>query len=116
MNTTPTPGDWGPWRLNPRVATLELRHDTGALRYEIDLERCLTTGQMLDWLMQIAGKRYATADMVAGLVHAFDDVVRPQRRMCSFGASGSVTRPQMLRLVADAAERWPHLCAGEAVE
>lgn len=112
MNTNPMHGDWGPWRLNPTAATLELRHDTGWLRYEIDLERCLTTGQMLDWVLQIAGKRYATPVVVAGLVNALNALVRPQRRMCSFGASGSITRPQMLRLVADAAERWPHLCVG----
>src|SRR5919106_3305576 len=42
---------WGNWRCDKELLTLE--HAQG---YEIDLERCTTCAEVLDWLCQLAGK------------------------------------------------------------
>lgn len=109
--------DWGPWRLNPATACLELHHGDG-WRYEVDLERCNSTGELCDWIFQVNGKCYAEddPDVIAGLVNALDDILEPQARLCSFGMSGSVSGEVIRRLVAEAAERWPHLCVGAVAE
>ena len=53
--------------------------------YEIPLEECRTSAHVLDWIMQVLGKNWANDSVVAGLAHAFDAVLRPQKMMCSFG-------------------------------
>ena len=66
---------WGRWRLNPDVLTLDLDDN----RYEVDLEQCLTSAQVLDWTCQVAGKTWADDQTLAGLVRAIDDILHPQR-------------------------------------
>jgi len=36
--------------------------------YEVDLEQCLDGAQVLDWILQVAGKQWADDATVAGLV------------------------------------------------
>lgn len=43
-----------------------------------------SSAETLDWICQVAGKRWAD-DILARLVRALDDVLRPQARLCSFG-------------------------------
>lgn len=94
--------DWGPWMLYPPTLILVLEG-----HYYVDLERCLTSAEVLDWLCQIAGKAWADDETLAGLVRAVDDVLDPQRCLCSFGTSKRITRRDVERLVAQAAKRWP---------
>ena len=70
------------WRFDRR--TLCLVPDV-APWYEVGLERCRTSAQMLDWIMQIAGKAWATDRVLAGLVRAFDYYLDPQAHLCSGG-------------------------------
>ncbi|MGI8514051.1 MAG: hypothetical protein ACR2NT_02735 [Acidimicrobiia bacterium] len=69
-------------------------------RYEVDLERCLTSAQVLDWICQVAGKTWADDQTLAGLVRAIDDILHPQGTLCSFGTSRTITRPDVKGLVA----------------
>lgn len=66
------------WRYKPQTCTLEWNQ-----HYEIDLERCRTAAQVLDWIMQVAGKAWVTDKCLAGLVHALDELLHPQETMCS---------------------------------
>jgi hypothetical protein len=88
-------GDWGPWVLDGE--TYVLRNVETPHGYEVDLERCLDSAQVLDWLAQVAGKTWATPEVLAGLVHALDDVLALQTNLCGSGigkrtSSGHVRR------------------------
>ncbi len=86
------PARWLPWRLNPFTYVLYV---TEPYYYEIDLERCLTSAKVLDWIFQIAGKTWATETVVAGLIHAFEDVLHPQSHLCSGGRPKILTVSQI---------------------
>ena len=51
----------------------------------VDLDRCTTSAEVLDWILQIRHKTWTTDQDVADLVHALDDVLRPQAKLCSWG-------------------------------
>lgn len=84
------PRDWGPWKL--RGYTL-FYNVTRNYRYVVDLERCQTSAQTLDWIAQIAAKTWADDQVVAGLVRALDDVLQLQATRCGCGVEkGPVAR------------------------
>ena len=96
MAEPPEPRQWGGWKLKKSTYELEYfpyaKGETGAAySYSVDLERCTTSAQMLDWIMQIAGKTWANDVCLAGLVRALDDVLAPQGTLCSFGKSKTLT-------------------------
>jgi hypothetical protein len=86
---TPTPekpkhGDrWGDWWYSQKNLTLEFHGERDG--YEVDLERCNTPAQAMDWIFQIAGKNWATPEVLGHLIQALDDLLEPQANLCSFG-------------------------------
>ena len=98
--------EWGGWTLDPNYPSIDLGRD-GA-RYWMDLRRCCDSAGVLDFICQIAGKSWADDVILAGLVRALDDVIRPQRFLCSFGGSKEMTEDEMLHRVKDFAKtaRW----------
>ena len=86
--------EWGCWRycLN---RTLECRDGHGYL-YEIDLDRCRTSAEVLDWIMQVNAKTWATAGIMKDLLDALHDLLDPQGTMCSFGASRTINPREVL--------------------
>jgi hypothetical protein len=99
-------GDGGAWRLNPRYRVLT--HPD----YEVDLDDCLTSAEVLDWIMQVAGKTWADDATLAGLVRALGDVLQPQARLCSWGKSTRISKTNVAELVTQAARRWPGRTVG----
>lgn len=103
------PGDWGPWRLDPEIRVL---YPVWPYRYEVDLDKCLSSAQVLDWVCQIAGKTWGQDPdapwsddaIVAGLVRALDDVLHPQGQLCSFGMSRRLSKRKIAALVRRAVE------------
>ncbi|HEX4473999.1 MAG TPA: hypothetical protein VH142_02910 [Polyangiaceae bacterium] len=85
LRPEPIPTTFGPWRFHRSKLTLELVVGRRRDVYEVDLERCETAAACLDWIMQIAAKTWATPDVIAGLVDAFDALLDPQTTLCSFG-------------------------------
>src|SRR3990167_2776780 len=63
---------------------LVLRHLRSG--YEVDLESCRSSAQVLDWLAQVKQKTWCTSDDFAGMFDALDAVIDLQANMCSFGA------------------------------
>jgi hypothetical protein len=90
---------WGPWDIDRE--TFVLRLTLGAYEYEVDLERCTTSAQVLDWICQVARKQWGGdhAAVVSGLVTALDDVLNPQAHLCSSGQSKRLTRAAVRKLV-----------------
>lgn len=95
----PPPRDWGPWRLDTRTWVL---YPVRPYRYEVDLEQCLTSAQVLDRVMQIAAKTWADDELIGGLIRALGDVLRPQVNLCSFGASRRIGRGRVREQARDA--------------
>lgn len=70
---------WGDWRFDP------IGHTLACDGYEIDLEEIKSSAAILDWLFQVAGKSWATPQVLADLVEALDEVLDPQANFCSDG-------------------------------
>ena len=68
----------------------------GAGEYEVDLERCTTPAQVLDWIVQVSKKTWATDAIVADLVRALDDLLDMQGTLCPFGQARSVNVKRLL--------------------
>jgi hypothetical protein len=96
---------WGAWTLD--IERLVLVHD-GEPRmqgrgdekyvafhgnYEIDVERIRQSAQVLDWICQIRGKRWATSIAMRDLIEAFDDIFALQANLCSFGSNKIIGNP-----------------------
>ena len=87
---------WGCWIYHPENFTLECSDERGFI-YEVDLELCRTSAEMLDWIFQVSKKTWATADIVKDLLTAFDDLLSPQATLCSFGRNGQINPREILR-------------------
>ncbi len=95
--------EWGPWRYERQNLTLVLREES--CRYEVDLERCTSSAETLDWIMQVASKTWATPEGIAGLVHALRDLLQPQATLCSFGVERGLLN------ITRQLQTWPQRCA-----
>lgn len=79
---------WGRWKYNPRTHELEINKKYGGTShsYGVDLERCTTSAELLDWIYQVKHKGFIRPDDIADLVYAIDDIFDTvQRRLCSCG-------------------------------
>jgi hypothetical protein len=108
VRMAPRRGDWGPWRLAPRERVLYADgpypgQGGRSYWYEVDLDECITSAQVLDRIIQVAEKTWADNVVIAGLVRALDDVLRPQAHLCSSGASKTLDRAKIRALVGQAA-------------
>ncbi len=86
---------WGAWRYVATNFTLECQDERGCI-YDVDLERCRTSAEVLDWIFQIHGKTWATAEILKDLLDALDDMLSPQATMCSFGQSKTIDPKDLL--------------------
>lgn len=81
-------------RIDEDSLTIEL--DAGWHRYEVDLERCNTPGQVLDWIFQVKAKTWATPELMYDLLEALNVACRRfhgtsvQGCLCSGGANKRV--------------------------
>jgi hypothetical protein len=76
---------WGPWVYRQQTAELSY-----ADRYSIDLERCRTSAQVLDWVVQLRHKSWTTAADIGALVAALDDLLDLQATRCGWGVERSI--------------------------
>jgi hypothetical protein len=54
---------------------------------------------MLDIIMQIAKKAWASDHCLAGLVRALNAIFDPQANLCSFGADKAIDEARVRRLI-----------------
>jgi hypothetical protein len=88
---------WRPWSLDTETYTLhKITHEEIA-DYPVDLERCLNSADVLDWILQIDGGE--NDQVTLGFVRAIDDLLAPQRHLCSFGKSTTLSVRKMHDLV-----------------
>ncbi len=72
---------WGDWTLN--ADNLTLTHKDPVL--EINLEEISDSATLLDWIMQVQDKTWATVMTVGQLVRALSEIFNPQANLCSGG-------------------------------
>jgi hypothetical protein len=74
---------WGHWRFIPNLLVLSYRSPGG--EYEIDLETCTTSAQVLDWIFQIHDKLWCRPQDRVDLLNALNWLLHPQANLCSWG-------------------------------
>ena len=82
----PSPADghwWGPWRYNADTLALEYYDEDGKYRYGVDLQRCNSSAEVLDWIFQLADKVWCGYECTGHLVQAIRDLLN--RDFCSGG-------------------------------
>jgi hypothetical protein len=88
VKPVPKPKDgtkWGKWVYHADNLTLEYQGERGAW-YEVDLERCNDSGEILDWLVQVLHKNWSTRADVGDLLRALDDLAgQLQSKVCAMG-------------------------------
>ena len=70
------PTQWGDWSYDSQTFSLVHRPSD----VEIDLDRCRTSAEVLDWIFQIRHKGWG-ARAIADLLAAVDDVLDQQRNL-----------------------------------
>ena len=54
----PTNGDWwDPWRYTTKALEIEYCDKDGKYKYGVDLQRCNSSAEVLDWIFQVDDKR-----------------------------------------------------------
>ena len=72
------------WRYDAERLVLDL-YDEERWIYEVDLERCRTSAQVLDWLAQVDTKQWATAAVVGALFQELNRLLDFQGTLCGLG-------------------------------
>ena len=94
----PDPSGWNGWELE--AGHLNYPAYLGGGCYPIDLEdRAQSSGRMLDIIMQVANKGWATDACIAGLVRALNEIINPQAHLCSGGGNKRLTTEKIKELV-----------------
>lgn len=82
------------WTYDPKVLTLTYR----PMGYQIDVETCTSSAEVLDWICQIYKKHWVTEQVVFDLVEQFNVILDPQSTLCSGGhEQGPLAVKQHLR-------------------
>ena len=69
---------WGAWRYNPDKLTLEINSKISGYPknnpYCVYLERCNSSDDIVDWLLQLLGKQWCPKEQVGYLLQAIHDL------------------------------------------
>ena len=82
---------------NTMSVEIVVNKSTGAT-YQIDLERCTNSAQLLDWLFQIQGKNWCSPELIFDLMTFFDDLIvgGVQGKFCPCGEDQKVNWAEIL--------------------
>jgi hypothetical protein len=80
---------WGRWTYDPKRLALYYIDDRGFEIYEIRLDECNTSAEILDWIAQINTKTWASSQDIGELVKALDDLLSFQGKFCGGGKESS---------------------------
>ncbi len=69
--------------------------------YEIDLAGIHSSAALLDWIFQVLAKGWAQARTMYYLLHAFNDILQPQRHYCSWSAEIRTDGGKLARMFAE---------------
>jgi len=99
-------GKWGNWRFDLRHKLLIISKTLGDGPiqdiYEVDLDECNSSAQILDWIAQVSDKTWASREDIGYLVMALDDLLGLQGAFCGGGRETSNGRNDYARRRIDA--------------
>jgi len=81
--------------LNKRTLELCITTDDGC-EYNIDLERCNNSSELLDWILHINAKTWCTPEILKGVIDVLEDAAHDyfkidlQGLYCPFGSNKEV--------------------------
>lgn len=87
---------WGKWRLDRKERILAYWDEEDHREYGVALERITSSAGMLDWIFQLAGKRWMNPSDLFDLIRAFDAIFYPQANLCSGGVDKKLPAAQYL--------------------
>jgi len=78
---------WGCWKLGGRNALFcyDPEGKTDNPVYWIDLEKLDCSARVLEKIFDVSNKNWVTADVLANLIWALEDIFDPQRNICAGG-------------------------------
>lgn len=86
MTRTPAPPTrWGDWQYDADRFALTYVPS----RYDIDLDTCTDSAQVLDWIFQVTGKGWGDKSG-SDVIEAFRAILRPQAYLCSDGRGKTI--------------------------
>ena len=80
------------WVFEPDTLELEL-YERGNIVYAVDVERMITSAEVLDWVFQVQNKSWATETVVADLIQWIQVLIDPQANLCSGGFGAMLDQP-----------------------
>jgi hypothetical protein len=104
---------WGGWRLSGTCLDYPMDRKYGSGSYGWDVRRLTSSSQMLDFIMQVDSKNWATDECLAGLVRALHDILNPQATLCSGGVDKRVTEAEIRRRIRNYKQRWRRCVTGK---
>lgn len=72
---------WGQWELDTK--NMCLLHSIE--KYEVPLDTIDSSAVIADSIFQVFGKTWTDKETIYDLIHAFEDILKPQANYCSFG-------------------------------
>ena len=66
---------WGRWSYDKERLEI-VYHSQEGWEYRVDLERSNSSSEILDWILQIAQKGWATLEDIGNLVRAYDELAK----------------------------------------
>jgi hypothetical protein len=84
--------------IDLRNLTLNIFSD-GCDVYYIDLEQCLTSSQVLDWIAQLEGKAWVSVSLLGLIAKVLCIALDPQANLCSFGHNIEIKQSKIKGLV-----------------
>lgn len=85
----------GHWLFDPDAFVLKFLKDpakkNGPWLYEVDLDQCKNSAQILDWIAQVSKKRFVNNVALGDLMLFLDDLFDLQKNVCSFGKSARIS-------------------------
>jgi hypothetical protein len=89
---------WGGWVLQEDLTLV-------CNNYEVDLETCINSAEILDWITQVLHKTWVTPEIFKGLVQALDDLLMIQENFCPMGESKEVHASDITKIVSFSKKR-----------
>src|SRR5262245_18612699 len=71
----------GGWTYHPESLMVRYRVK-GSSEFEVDLDACITSAEILHWIFYVSTKRWATNKVIADLVKILKKLLRPNLTHC----------------------------------
>ena len=83
--------NYGNWKYDPKYMTLTYT----PYDYEVNLEQCTDSAEILDWIFQIKSKHWGPI-AIDDFLTAIAELLDPQANYCSFGISKTAVPKEIL--------------------